>query len=105
MVGGPSIVFTCKAVVEETFIRSSMNVCKSIVGDDAGQLFPHSMCQPMPTGVLLDENMTVKPNTLHHAKLNPTLSRIWFFIFFQKFQPDSRIKSIVTTGRQRIALM
>ena len=32
VVGGPSIVFTLKAVVDETFIRKSTNLCKSIVG-------------------------------------------------------------------------
>ena len=51
MVGGPSIVFTRKAVVDETFIRKSENICKSIVGIDSSQLYPHSMCQPMPTGL------------------------------------------------------
>ena len=51
MVGGPSIVFTRKAVVDETFIRKSTNLCASIVGIDAGQLYPYSMCQPMPTGL------------------------------------------------------
>ena len=49
MVGGPSIVFTRKAVVDETFIRKSGIFCKSIVGIDASQLYPYSMCQPMPT--------------------------------------------------------
>ena len=38
MVGGPSIVFTRKAVVDETFIRKSSNLCKAIVGIDASQL-------------------------------------------------------------------
>ena len=38
MVGGPSIVFTRKAVVDETFIRNSRNFCKSIVGIDASRL-------------------------------------------------------------------
>ena len=51
MVGGPSIVFTRKTVVDETFIRNSGNICKSIVGIDASQLYPYSMCQPMPTGL------------------------------------------------------
>ena len=37
--------------MDETFIRKSQNVCKSIVGIDASQLYPFSMCQPMPTGV------------------------------------------------------
>ena len=45
VVGGPSIVFTRKAVVDETFIRKSANICKSIVGIDASQLYPYSMCQ------------------------------------------------------------
>ena len=49
VVGGPSIVFTRKAVVDETLVRKSTNLCKSIVGIDASQLYPYSMCQPMPT--------------------------------------------------------
>ena len=51
MVGGPSIVFTRKVVVDETFIRKSSNLCKSIVGIDASWLYPYSMCQRMPTGL------------------------------------------------------
>ena len=50
-VGGPSIVITRKAVVDENFIRGSENICKSNVGIDASQLYPYSMCQPMPTGL------------------------------------------------------
>ena len=38
VVGGPSIVLTRKAVVDETFIRKSTNICTSIVGIDASQL-------------------------------------------------------------------
>ena len=52
VVGGPSIGFTRKAVVNETFIRKSTNLCKSIVGIDASQLYPYSMCQPIPTGFI-----------------------------------------------------
>ena len=44
VVGGPSIVFTRKAVVDETFIRKSTNLCKSFGGIDASQLYPYSMC-------------------------------------------------------------
>ena len=43
LVGGPSIVFTCKAVIDRNFIRNSGNLCKSIVGIDASQLYPYSM--------------------------------------------------------------
>ena len=32
MTGRPSIVFTQRAVVDESFIKNSSNICKSIVG-------------------------------------------------------------------------
>ena len=51
VVGGRSIVFTHEAVVDETFIRKSTKICKSIVGIDASQLYPYSMCQLMPAGL------------------------------------------------------
>ena len=38
LVGGPSIVFTRKAVVDETFIRNSRKNCISFVGIDASQI-------------------------------------------------------------------
>ena len=51
MTGGPSIVFTRKAVVDKNCIRDSSNVCKSFVGIDVSQLYPYSMCHEMPTGL------------------------------------------------------
>ena len=48
MVGGPSFLFTRKAVVDKTFIRKLTNLNRSIVGFDASQLYPYSMFQPMP---------------------------------------------------------
>ena len=51
VVGFPSVVFTRKAVVDEAFVRKSSNICKSVVGVDASQLYPYSVCQPMPTGL------------------------------------------------------
>ena len=63
MVGGPSTVFTRKAVVDETFIRKSSNLCKSIVGIDASQLYSYSMCQLMPTG-LYNEDVHISPTQI-----------------------------------------
>ena len=51
VVGGLSIDFTRKTVVDETFIRNSTNICIPVVEIDASQLYPYSMCQPMPTGL------------------------------------------------------
>ena len=51
VVGGPSILFTRKEVVDETFIRKFTNICKPTSVIDASQLYPYSMCQLMPTGL------------------------------------------------------
>ena len=52
MTGGPSVVFTRKAVVDETFVRDSPIIWKLNVGVDATQLDHFSMCQDiMSTGL------------------------------------------------------
>ena len=58
MVGGPSIVFTREAVVDETFIRDSGNICKSIVGFDASQLYPILCVSPCRQDHTRDGNLT-----------------------------------------------
>ena len=47
MVGGPSIVFTRKAVVDKGFIQNLTYLCQSIVVSDASQLYYYAMCQPI----------------------------------------------------------
>ena len=51
MTGRPSTVFARKALTDETFIRNSSNICRSIVEINASQLYPFSICQDMPTGL------------------------------------------------------
>ena len=51
MTGPLSIVFTRKAVVDQTYSRNSENVCNSTVVIDDSQLYPFSMCQEMLTGL------------------------------------------------------
>ena len=53
VVGGPFIVFTRQAVADKTFLRKTTNLCKTIVGSDASQVNPYSMCQPMSTGLYI----------------------------------------------------
>ena len=50
-IGGPSIVFTGQAVVDETFIQGSTNCCKTIAGKNASYLYAFSLYQTMPTGL------------------------------------------------------
>ena len=41
---GPSIIFTRKAVADETFNPKSEKECKPIAGIDANQLYPCYVC-------------------------------------------------------------
>ena len=98
MIGGPSIVLTRKAVVDETVIRKPPNLCKSIVGIDASRLYPYSMCQPMPTGLYTrwdydseTESFTARQNKSRCFE-NMVLS------YSQQSRPDCKIESNITTG-------
>ena len=101
MTGGPSIVFTRKAVVDETFIRNSSNVCKSIVGVDASQLYPYSMCQDMPTGLYtrweFDSDMQ-KFKARHNRSRN---FENMVMSYYQETRPECRIESFHTSGNQK----
>ena len=101
MAGGPSIVFTRKAVVDETFIRKSSNRCKSIVGIDASQLYPYSMCQPMPTWSYTRWEYDSETKRLT-ARQNKSCSfENMVLSHFHRSRPDCKIESNVTTDRQK----
>ena len=97
MVCGPSIVFTREAVVDKTFIRKTTNLCKSIVGIDARQLYPYSMCQPMPTGLYTrwkydSESQNFMP------RLNKTRSfKIWSVPTCNKLVRNVGLKAMLQT--------
>ena len=101
MTGGPSIVFTRKAVVDETYIRKSSNVCKSIVGIDASQLYPYSMCQDMPTGLYtrweFDTDMQ-KFKARHNQTRN---FENMVMSFYQESRPECKIESFFTSEKQK----
>ena len=101
MVGGPSFVFTRKAVVDETFIRKPSNLCKSIVGIDTSQLYPYSMCQPMPTGLYTrwEYDCETKRFTARQNKSRSFGNMV--LSYFQQSRPDCKSESNVTTGRQK----
>ena len=94
-------VFTRKAVVDETFMRKSSNLCKLIVGIDASQLYSYSMCQPMPTGLYTrwEYDSKTKRFTARQNKSRSFGKTVKSY--FQQSQPDCKIESNVTTGRQK----
>ena len=101
MVGGHSIVLTRKAVVDEVFIRKSSNLCKVIVGIDASQLYPYSMCQPMPTGLYTRWEYDSEAKSIIARQNKSRSFENMVLSYFQKCQPDCTIESKVTTARQK----
>ena len=101
MVGGPSIVFKRKAVVDKTFIRKSMNLCKSIVCIDASQLYPYSMCQPMPTGMYTRWNYDSESQKFIRRQNKTRSLENMVLSYFQQTRQECRVESSVTTGRQK----
>ena len=101
VVDGPSMISTCKAVVDETFDRKSRNLCKSIVGIDASQLYPYSMCQPMPTG--LYQRCDLDSETIRFIlRQNKTCSsENMVMSYFQRTRLDCKSESFYTRGRQK----
>ena len=101
IVGGPSIVFTRKAVVEETFIRKSTNLCKSIVGIDASELYPHSMCQPMPTGPYTRWDFDSETSRFTTRQNKNRNFENMVMTYFERTKPECEIESFFTAGRQK----
>ena len=109
MIGGPSIVFTRKAVVDETFIRNSSKVCKPIVGIDASQFYPFSMCQDMPRYDLCSyRGVPTKrcefDTYMQKSKTRQNRMRNFenmFMSFYQETRPECKIESFFTSEKQK----
>ena len=87
-----SIVFTRKAVANETFIGKSNSLCKSIVGIDASKLFPYSM---RPQVCIRDATSMKKRKNSRQGKIEFLLLKIGLCNFFK--QPDLGVKLRATT--------
>ena len=101
MTGGPSIVFTRKAVVDKTFTLRSNIVCEAILGIDASQLYPFSMCQAMPTGLYTRwefdsdlQKFKARQNKIMNFE-NMVMS------FYQATRPECTTKIFYTTEKQK----
>ena len=101
VVGGPSIVFTRKAFVDETFIRKFTNICKSIVGIDASQLYPYSMCQPMPIGLFTRWDIDSETGKFTPRQNKTRSFENMVMSYFQRTRPDCKIESFYNTGREK----
>ena len=87
--------------MDETPVRKSTKLCKTIVEIDSSQLYPHSVCQPVSTGLYTgwDYESETQRFTPRQNK-----SRSFEYMVLSKFQrlpPDDKIQSEVTTGREK----
>ena len=101
MTGGPSIVFTRKAVVDQTFIRNSENLCKSVVGIDASQLYPFSMCQEMPTGLYTRWEFDTDSQKFRARTNRSRTFENMVMSYLQSQRSECKIESYYTTGKQK----
>ena len=83
------------------FIRKPSNLCKSIVGIAASQLFAYSVCQPMPTGLYTrrDYDSETKRFTSRQKKSRSFENMVLSYL--QQNQPRCKSESNITFGRQK----
>ena len=101
VVVGQSVVFTRKAVVDETSIRKSASICNSIVGIDASELYPYSICQPMPTGLSTRWEFDSETSRFTPRQNKTRSFENMIMSYFQRGRPECEIESFFTTGRQK----
>ena len=101
MVGGPSIVFTRKAVGVDSLIQKSTNLCRIIVAIDASQLYPYPMCQSMPSCLYTRWEYESETQRFTPRQIKSRSFQKMVLSFLQKLQPQCRIESNVTTGWQK----
>ena len=89
--GGPSIAYTRKAVVDETFIRKSRNISKSIVRIDASQLYPYSTRQPMPTGLHTRWDFDLETSRFTPRQNKTRSFENMVMSYFQRTRPECEI--------------
>ena len=93
MTGGPSIVFTRKAVVDQNFIRNSENLCKSIVGIDASHLYSFQCVKKCRLDFTLDGilKQILKNSGLDQTNLD--YLRTWLCHIFNHNVPNVKLRA------------
>ena len=97
MFGGPSSVFTRKALVEGIFMRKSTNLFMSIYGVGASQLYLYSKYQPMPTGLITRWEYESETQCFTPCQNKSRFFENTGLSFFPRFQLDRKSENNVTT--------
>ena len=98
MVGGPSNMFTRKALVVKTIIQNLTNQCKLNVCNGANQLYPYSMCKPMPTGFYTRWYRNTDLGKFTPRQNKYRIVEYMAISFFQQMRPDCKNERFYTAG-------
>ena len=101
VVGGPSIVFTRKAVVDEALLRRLTNLCNSIVRIDASQLYPTrcvNPCRPVfiRVGISIQERVDS-----YLDKTRPAVLKMWSCPFSNEQEQNVKLKASLQQADRR----
>ena len=90
-----------KQLLMKLSFSMSTNICKSIVGIDASQLYSYSMCQPMHTGLHTRCDLDSETSRFTPRQNKTRSFEKMVMTYFQRTRPDCKIESFCTTGRQK----
>ena len=93
IVGGPSIVFTRQAVVDETSVWKSTNICKSIVGIEASQLYHYSVFQPISPKITRLGNLIPSQVDSHLDKTGLAVLKRWSCVILKELHQNVKLKA------------
>ena len=88
-------------MVVETKVRSSPNVCKSLIGIDGSHFFPYPFCQLMPTGLYIRWEIDVDLQWFERrSKKERSFKRI-VVAYLQNSRWKCKLESFHTTGNHK----
>ena len=92
MVGGPSVVFTRKAVVDEFFIRKSSSLCKSMLASKLVSFIPTQCANQCQLVCIRDGSTILKLRYSQLAQTNFAPLRICFCHTFNKVAQIAKLR-------------
>ena len=101
MTSGPSIVFIRKALVDQTYIRNSENLCKSVVGIRVTQFYPFSLCQEMPSRLSARWEIDSYSQKFRARQNKSRIFENMAMLYLQSQHPNCTIESYYTIGTQK----
>ena len=95
------MVFTPEAVVDETFSREPTNIRNSTVGIHASQVYPYSMCPPIPTVLYTRRGLDSETSRLTLRQNKTRSFENMVKSHFQRTKPKCKTEGSFTTSRQK----